>query len=133
MRACVERVPQICPRARIEVRADSAFFSEATVTTLEALGMEYSLSVPFERFEELKAFIGEPKAWRKLNRADGTKGFQKRWKPKSWDPKAPFVFVRSCNPRKQSEPLQLDLIQPREFGYNYVILRFKGIISLHFR
>jgi hypothetical protein len=137
MRACVGRVRRACPRARIEVRADSAFFSDATVTALEALGVEYSLSVPFERFPELKEFIGGRKAWRSVDRTDGTKGFQKKWKPKSWTRKARFIFVRSHNPRKRSEPLQLDLFQPREFGFDYKVVvsnktgSMKSVASFH--
>lgn len=137
MRACVERVRRACPRARIEVRADSAFFSDATVTALEALGVEYSLSVPFERFPELKEFIGRRKAWRTVNRTDGTKGFQKRWKPMSWGRKARFVFLRSLKPRKQKDPLQLDLFQPRELGFDYKVVlsnksgSMKSVASFH--
>ena len=33
---------------------DSAFFSDEIVQVLEAEGVEYSISVPFERFAKLK-------------------------------------------------------------------------------
>jgi GTP-binding protein len=46
---CVEAVRAVLPSARIETRMDSAFFSDEMVTTLEALGAEYTISVPFER------------------------------------------------------------------------------------
>ena len=35
---CLERVRAICPDTQLEVRLDSAFFSEATLTTLDAQG-----------------------------------------------------------------------------------------------
>lgn len=137
MRACVERVREVCPRARIEVRADSAFFSDATTSALEELRVEYTLSVPFERFAELKEFVGERKVWKSVDKAEGTKGFQKRWKPKSWARKARFVFVRTRSARKRSEPLQLDLFQPREFGFDYKVVvtnkkdSMKTVVAFH--
>jgi len=36
----------------IEIRMDSAFFSDEMVTLLEALGAEFTISVPFERFAQ---------------------------------------------------------------------------------
>jgi len=44
---CVALVRQALPFARIEVRMDSAFFSDAMIGCLESLGVEYAFSVPF--------------------------------------------------------------------------------------
>ncbi len=39
---------------QIELRADSAFFSDQMVSEAKTLGLEYTFSVPFERLVELK-------------------------------------------------------------------------------
>jgi hypothetical protein len=52
--ACVQTVRERLGSVRLEVRLDSAFFSDAMVHCLESLGLEYTISVPFERFVLLK-------------------------------------------------------------------------------
>jgi hypothetical protein len=54
---CVKSIRERLPLARLEVRMDSAFFSDAMVQCLEQLGVEYTISVPFERFVLLKERI----------------------------------------------------------------------------
>lgn len=122
IRHCVRLVRARLPRARVELRADCAFFSEATVRELEELDVVFTLSVPFERLAELKNRINERKRWSRLDPSGRTKGFATRWKPESWSRKARFVAVRTHNPRKQSAPVQLDLFQPREYGYDYKVV-----------
>ena len=55
--ACIRILKQELPWLKIEVRMDSAFFSDAIVSTLVGMGIEFPLSVPFERFVELKRRI----------------------------------------------------------------------------
>ena len=62
VRGCVRSVRTVLPAARIEVRMDSAFFSEAMIRKLKELKVHYAISVPFERFCELKGFI-EHRLW----------------------------------------------------------------------
>ena len=52
--ACIQQIRAALPGIFIEVRLDSAFFSDAIVTTLRDLGVEFTISVPFERFVGLK-------------------------------------------------------------------------------
>jgi hypothetical protein len=117
---CVARVRERLPRARIEVRMDSAFFSDTMVARLDSLGVDYAISVPFERFCELKQKIEARARWTLVpggERESG--GFEHKWKPKSWKRKARFLFVRTANPEQAKGILQLDLFEPREFQYNY--------------
>jgi hypothetical protein len=51
------------PWVKIEVRMDSAFFSDAIVSVLDEKDVEFTLSVPFERFVELKKQIQERSRW----------------------------------------------------------------------
>jgi len=120
VRACVGEVRQRMPWARIEARLDSAFFSDMMVAELNALGVEYTISVPFERFVELKAMITGRRWWWKVpgggNKSDY---FEQRWKPQSWRRKSRFVFIRSTVACQRKGPLQLDLFEPMEKDHEY--------------
>jgi hypothetical protein len=47
---CVRQVRAALPGVVVEVRMDSAFFSDEIVSALDVAGVEFSISVPFERF-----------------------------------------------------------------------------------
>ena len=53
--ACLNEIRQILPHVVLEVRMDCAFFSEEIVHALDALGIQYTISVPFERLTQLKS------------------------------------------------------------------------------
>ncbi|MGH8742971.1 MAG: transposase, partial [Burkholderiales bacterium] len=46
---CLGEIRQILPAAILEVRMDCAFFSDEIVSALDTLGVQYTISVPFER------------------------------------------------------------------------------------
>jgi len=120
MESCVKAVRETLPKARIEVRADSAFFSDAMVNMLEGFEVQYAISVPFERFCQLKEFIQQRRRWTGVRDAGRESAFfQMRWKPAVWKRKARFIMVRTENSRQLKGALQLDLFEPREFGYDY--------------
>jgi Transposase DDE domain group 1 len=122
--ACIVALREILPGVIIEVRMDSAFFSDEVVEALEAFNVLYTISVPFERFTELKSKVSERIFW---HRADSeTYYFQSRWKPKCWDKKRRFLFVRTREAIQRKEPLQLNMYEPHEYGF-----QFKVIISNH--
>jgi len=122
-KACIERVRRAVPAARIEVRMDSAFFSDAMIGELERLRVEYAISAPFERFCELKEMAQSRARWTPIPGGDRQSGaFDRMWKPKSWRRKARFVFVRTANPKQAKGPLQLDLFEPKEYGYDFKCL-----------
>ena len=50
---CLQVLKEALPGITLEARMDSAFFSNG-VTLLEEQGVEFSLSVPFERFAEFE-------------------------------------------------------------------------------
>ena len=51
--SCIEQVQNALPGITIEVRMDSAFFSDAIVSALDEASVEYTISIPFERFAPL--------------------------------------------------------------------------------
>jgi hypothetical protein len=124
---CVRGVREHFPKARIEIRMDSAFFSDAMVTTLEELKVEYTISVAFERFVELKTRIEARKRWQAVPGRPDRGHFEQRWKPDSWERRARFIFIRTHEPKQRKGPLQLDLFEPveREFQYKVIITNKK--------
>ena len=55
---CIQQVKQALPGITLEVRMDGAFFSDTIVSALDQAKIEYTISVPFERFAQLKVRSG---------------------------------------------------------------------------
>jgi hypothetical protein len=120
--ACIGEIRRVLPRARIEVRMDAAFFSNEIVRELHRLGIEFTISVPFECLTALKAMIEGRQRWRRFS--DEWSYFETPWKPKAWDRRFRFVFMREKVKQQHKGPVQLDLFIPYEYGY-----RFKVIVT----
>ena len=101
---------------------DSAFFSDQIVTLLKKQGVEFSLSVPFERFAQLKQMIQERKRWKRMDHQ--WSWFETLWKPQKWDQRFRFLLIRQRVPLVFRGPIQLDLFVPHEEGY-----QFKAIVT----
>ena len=115
-----DRVGALGTHPVLEARLDSAFFSQHTLTLLDLYGAEYTLSVPFERFPELKHKVESRNRWRYLDKERSY--FESAWKPASWAASYRFVFVRRRVKRQTKQPLQLDLFQPRQFDHDYRVV-----------
>jgi Transposase DDE domain group 1 len=122
--ACVQAVRQrLGSSVRLEARLDSAFFSDAMVRCLESLGLEYTISVPFERFVPLKERIEKRKVWWRVPGSEGrSHAFEQRWKPQSWAKKARFIFIRNTVAVQKKEPIQLNLFEPVQQGYEFKVI-----------
>lgn len=118
--ACIQAVRQALPGIIIEVRMDSAFFSDKIVSALQADGIAFTISVPFERFTELKGMIENRKRWRSLS--GEVSYFEADWKPKVWDARFRFLFIRTRAERQRKEPIQLDLFVPHEYGHDFKVI-----------
>ncbi len=119
---CVQNVRNACPKAKIELRMDGAFFSENIIECLDELGVEYSISVPFERYTTtVKCHIDERKRWWQLRK--GAKFFEKWIALDSWEI-APhrFLFVRDRHKEQHKGVIQLDLFKPYDFDYRYKVI-----------
>ncbi len=57
MGECLASVRERLPHAVLESRTDCDFFSDGIVTFLHGQGVEFTISIPFERFPELKGMI----------------------------------------------------------------------------
>lgn len=118
--ACVHAVREALPGITVEVRMDSAFFSDQIVSALQAAGIAFTISVPFERFVELKAMIEGRRRWESIG--VDVACFEADWKPKVWDRRFRFLFIRTCAQRQHKEPVQLDLFVPHEYGYDFKVI-----------
>lgn len=114
---------------------DGAFFSDDLVTLLTDLNVEFTISVPFERFVELKEKIERRLWWHRVN--EDLAYFELRWKPKSWSRRFRFLFVRSRTVIRDKDPIQLDLFVPQVCGYEFKVLitnksiRAREVIGFH--
>lgn len=133
--ACINEIRQILPQVILEVRMDSAFFSDEIVRVLDALGILYTISVPFERFAELKVMIQKRLLWRRADRQ--TRFFECRWKPNCWAEPRRFLFIRTREKKQRKEPVQLTLFAPHEYGYQFKViltnapLSARKVLALH--
>jgi len=122
MRDCIGAVRERLPGVVVESRKDAAFFSDETVTLLDHQGVEFTISVPFERFPQLKALIEGRRRWRKL---DGEWDyFETSWAPGCWSAQYRVLLLRHRVRTLRREPIQLELFVPYEQGYE-----FKAVIT----
>jgi len=117
---CIHKLREHLPRVKIEVRMDSAFFSDTIVEALDGEGVEFTISVPFERYTELKTMIEGRCRWRRYN--DDWSYFESNWRPKKWRTRYRFIFIRQSNKRQQKGVVQLDLFTPYEVGYDFKVI-----------
>lgn len=133
--SCIAAVKEHLPHAVVESRQDSAFFSDETVGFLDSQKVEFSISVPFERFPELKELIESAKSWRRL---DGEwSSFELPWSPDCWSRRYRFLFLRHKVKKQRKEPVQLELFVPHEEGYEFKVIvtnkrgKAKRILMFH--
>lgn len=117
---CILIIKKEMPWVTIEVRMDSAFFSDEIITILDEMNIEFTASVPFERFAELKGMIEERQRWRSIN--ETWSYFESDWSPKKWNKQYRFVFIRQKCKEINKEPIQLDLFIPHEYGYEFKVI-----------
>jgi hypothetical protein len=120
IRNCIRLIRSAYSGAVIEARMDSAFFNQEVIEMLEAMGVEFTVSVPFERFAELKGQIESRKRWKRYD--DELSYFETRWKPKKWAEKYRFLFIRNKVKRQRKGPMQLDLFIPHVNGYEFKVI-----------
>jgi Transposase DDE domain group 1 len=128
--AKIADVRRVLPRARIEARFDSAFFSETMLALLERLGVEYAVSVPFERFPGLRGRImRRTSGWTRID--DDRSFIELGWRPKSWSKSDTrrFIAVRTRRLVRRKGPLQLDLFEPRDCEHEYKVFVTNKTVS----
>ena len=119
MKYNIMKIKQELPNAIIESRKDSAFFSEKTVNLLNSEGVEYSISVPVNKFSILKKLMMGKRKWIRIN--SKWDYAEVNWKPKSWqkDTDCRMIAYRQKVHRQHKGPIQLDLFIPYDEHYEY--------------
>jgi len=119
---CIEQIRSGLPSsAVIESRMDSAFFSDQIVTLLDTHHVEFTQSVPFERFPELKKQIEENNDWVDYDAEHAF--FELDWKPESWESTHfRFIAVRKEVKKQIKGPIQLDLFIPYDYEHEYKVI-----------
>ncbi len=114
-------------RGILEARLDSAHFNDTTCFWLDEAGIEFSVSVPFERFAELKQRIENKKRWRTID--DEWSYFECSWKPNKWNRKLRCICYRHRVKTPRKGPIQLDLFEPISWDYEYKVVVTNKTIS----
>jgi len=121
MRECITAMQKGFPNATLETRTDSAFFNEQLVATQEHFGVQYSVSVPFQRFPQLKGMIEDCSDWSAVD--EKTDAFELDWKPACWEhDSVRLIALRTSQAKQRKGPLQLDLFEPTDFEYTYQVI-----------
>ena len=119
MEDCFSYAQNSLKGCKLESRMDSAFFNQ-NILNVFGSEIEFTASVPFERFLELKEKIEKRKRWNKIDHTWSF--FETEWHPKSWDTSYRFIFTRKKTKKPRKGPLQLHLFEPRDFDYDYKVI-----------
>jgi hypothetical protein len=132
---CLFALNDQMPATTLESRLDGAFFSQKMVKLLHQGEVQFSISVPFERLIALKSLLETRKRWKHSN--NETSYFELQWKPKSWDNVYRFIAVRTKTKVQSKDPIQLDLFEPYQYGYDFKVImtnkmiKAKHVIAFH--
>jgi hypothetical protein len=104
----------------LESRQDAAFFSDKTVDFLAEEGVQFTISVPFERFVELKGRIERMRKWKRISSTEWYAELD--WVPNCWQNRYRFIAVRQRVRKLYKEPIQLNLFIPYEEGFDFKVI-----------
>jgi hypothetical protein len=110
--ACITTLKPALPWVKIEIRMDSAFFTDEIVPVGDEMGIAFTLSVPLERFGGLKKRIQERGRWRPME--ETWSFFEWAWKPRKWKKTYRFLFIRQRCATIHKKSIQRDLFIPHE-------------------
>jgi len=136
IRECIRIVRESGFRGVLEARLDGAHFNDETCGLLADEGVEFTVSVPFERLAELKRIIEQRKRWCRI---DGEWSyFETDWMPSSWKQRGFRCFAIRHKVRvRRKGPIQLDLFEPIHHDYEYKVVMTnkrgsaKSVLAFH--
>jgi len=119
---CLGAIRNAAPQAKLETRMDAAFFDIKILDLLDERRVEFSVSVPFERFPELKGIIEKIAFFRWINIDERWSYAEVKWHPKCWDQSHRMLVLRQRIATPIKGPLQLDLFVPRDHEFDYRVI-----------
>ena len=120
IRACTAAVRERLPQAVLEARLDSAFFNEELLLNMAIDKLEFTVSVPFQRFPKLKQHVEARRRWEVID--ETWSFFECDWKPESWAFSFRILVLRQKKAVPTKGPLQLDLFEPKNHEYDYQVV-----------
>jgi len=120
--SCIRNLRSFGFSGLLEARLDGAHFSDATCGLLDDQGVQFSISVPFERLPRLKGIVEKRLAWKRID--DDWSFFNWSWSPRIGSArKFRCVVYRQRVPVPKQGPMQLELFEPvqREFEFKVVM------------
>lgn len=122
MTDCFSAIRNVVPTTKLETRIDAAFFDMKIIEQLDEQHVDFSVSVPFERFPELKGII-EKIVWYRWIKIDDRWSYAEiTWRPKCWDRSHRMLVLRQRVAQPIKGPLQLDLFVPRDYEFDYRVI-----------
>lgn len=109
-------------RVVIEVRLDSAFFSEKILRFLIRLGIPYAVKMPIWKWTGVKELINQRERWSVASR--DLSYFATTLRLAKWKLDVPVVIFRKCITKNNLKPktFQLDLFDPGDGIYEYQVI-----------
>jgi len=106
----------------LEVRLDSAFFSERILRFLIKIGISYAIKMPLWKWTGAKELINQRERW-SVASAD-LSYFATTLKLKKWKMEVPIIIFRKCLTKKnlKEKTFQLDLFDPGDGIYEYQVI-----------
>jgi hypothetical protein len=120
---CIRYVREKLGRAVvIEVRLDSAFFSEKILRFLIKIGVPYAVKMPLWKWTGIKELIKQRERWNVA--AEDLSYFTTTLKLAKWKLEVPVVIFRKCITKNNLKPktFQLDLFDPGDGIYEYQVI-----------
>lgn len=120
---CIRDVQSRLGKKRIiEIRLDSAFFSEKILRFLLKINILYAVKVPLWKWTGLKERINDRERWNVA--AKDLSYFTTTLPLKKWKLEIPVIVFRKCITRNPSKPknFQLDLFDPGDGIYEYQVI-----------
>jgi len=115
--SCLRNLSESGFRGTVEARLDSAHYSDETCRFLDDARVKFSISVPFERFADLKEKIEGRVKWTRID--DRWSYFELDWKPKNWSRTFRIVCYRQEKKVPRKGPIQLDIFEPTSRTHEY--------------
>jgi hypothetical protein len=130
VKLCFANLRETGFRGQIETRMDGAHFSESTCRWLDEEGVEFTVSVPFERFPPMREEIRRRSRWIAID--DEWSYFENSWKPKKWATAMRCIIYRRRVNKPIKGPIQLDLFDPTERDYEFKMVMTNKTVSAEF-
>lgn len=123
VKSCVTNVRSMGFQGVLEARFDAAHYSDAMCNWMDENGIEFSISVPFERIHQMRGRIhATPEhGWTRIDDDHSFFAFTWSINSKSKQRYACYAY-RQVKRSPHKGPVQLDLFEPRSSTYEYKVV-----------